>query len=56
MTTPQLVCHTAVVLALLAAYVVMTVTGHDATALLGLLAGYIGGAGTAAVVARAEGR
>lgn len=50
----QLVCHTIVVLALLAAYVVLTVLGHDATALLGLLVGYIGGVGSVAAISKAE--
>lgn len=50
----QVVCHTVVVLALLAAYVVLTETGHDATPLLGLLVGYVGGVGSAAAIAKAE--
>lgn len=38
-----------VILALLVSYVVITVTGHDGTALLTLIVGYVGGAAPAAV-------
>ena len=38
-----------VTLSLLISYVVITVTGHDGTALLALLVGYIGGAAPAAI-------
>lgn len=40
-----------VAIALLAAYVVVTVTNHDATAILYVLVGWLGGSGTPAVTA-----
>ncbi len=46
--TPTLV-GALVAVALLAAYVTLTVTGHDGSAILGALIGWIGGAGTPAV-------
>lgn len=41
-----LLVHGAVALALITAYVVVTLSGHDADPLLGVLAGYVAGAGT----------
>jgi hypothetical protein len=46
--------HTLVVALLLAGYVVLSALGHDADALLGVLAGYIGGAGAQAGAERAK--
>ena len=43
-----LVSHTLIVLALIGTYVALTLRGADATAVLGLLGGYIAGAGTQA--------
>lgn len=44
-----------VTLALLISYVVITISGHDGTALLALLVGYIGGAAPAGILrAQAE--
>lgn len=40
----KVVSHTVITLALLGAYVAVTLHGDDGTVLLGLLAGYIGGA------------
>lgn len=45
----------AVALALLVAYVVLTVLGHDATAVLTLLVGWLGGASTPVAVAAVQG-
>ena len=47
MTTVALICNAAVAVALLIAYVVLTVTGHDGTVVLGLLAGQGIGVATA---------
>lgn len=44
-----------VAVALIVAYAVVTATGHDADALLGVLAGYLGGAGTHAAVTAVKG-
>jgi hypothetical protein len=52
---PQLAIHALIVVALIVAYTVVTVANHDATALLGVLVGYIGGAGSAVAVAKANG-
>jgi hypothetical protein len=41
-----LVVHAAIAIALIVAYTVVTVTGHDGDPLLTLLAGYIVGVGT----------
>lgn len=49
----QLLAHTVVVVALVAAYTVVTVTGHDGTPMLGILGGYIAGAGAQAGFTRA---
>jgi len=38
------IVHGVIVLGLVAAYVVVTVTGHDGTPLLGVLGGYASGA------------
>lgn len=46
--------HGLVALALIVAYVVLTVTGHDADALFVLLAGYLGGAASQTAVAKKE--
>lgn len=43
------VTHTVLALGLLAAYVTLRALGHDETALLGILGGYIGGAGVNAL-------
>lgn len=51
-----LLLHTIVVLALLGAYLAISLTGHDGTALLGVLGGYLGGAGTANLINKAEGQ
>ena len=40
-----ILAHTLVVVVLVASYTVLTVTGHDGTALLGVLGGYLAGAG-----------
>ena len=45
----HLIAHTIVIVALLTAYVTLSVTGHDGTALLGTLGGYVGGAGVTTV-------
>lgn len=47
MTGPQLaaVLHAIVVVTLVGAYLVVTLTGADGNPLLGLLAGYAGGSG-----------
>lgn len=51
----QSVLAAAIAFALLISYVVITVSGHDGTALLALLVGYIGGAAPPAVLrAQAE--
>lgn len=49
-----LLLHTIVVLALLGAYLAITLTGHDGTAILGVLGGYLGGAGTQGAITAAE--
>lgn len=49
----EVLAHTLVVVILIAAYTVLTVTGHDGTALLGVLGGYLAGAGLQAGVSRA---
>jgi hypothetical protein len=49
-----LLLHTLVVVILVGAYVALTVTGNDGSAILGVLIGYLGGAGTATVITRAE--
>lgn len=48
-----ILAHTVVVICLVAAYTVLTVTGHDGTALLGILGGYIAGAGLQGGIERA---
>lgn len=45
MSLPTDWAHVAVLASLLAAYVVLTITGNDGNALLGVLVGYLGGAG-----------
>lgn len=49
MTTAAVIAHAVIVVALLAAYVALSLTGHDATAMLELLAGYLAGAGVGTV-------
>lgn len=49
MTTAQLIAHTLVVLVLIAAAVVLTVTGHDGTPAWAALGGYAGGSAFQAV-------
>lgn len=39
----QIIAHTGVTVALIAAYTVLTLTGHDANAILAALGGYLGG-------------
>lgn len=51
MTTLQLIAHLVTVALLVAAYTALTIAGHDATAVLGALGGYLGGAGVSAVSA-----
>lgn len=53
MSTPQAIFHGIVLAALIAAYTVLTVAGHDGTALIGAFAGYLGGAGTQIAAAKA---
>lgn len=53
MTTPQAIFHGIVLAALIAAYTVLTATGHDGTALIGAFAGYLGGAGTQTLATKA---
>jgi hypothetical protein len=43
-----------IALGLLAAYVIITVTGHDGTGLLGALVGWLGGSGTALIGSKAS--
>jgi hypothetical protein len=50
-----LLLHTIVVLALVGAYLAVTLTGKDATALLGVLGGYLGGAGVQNMIGQARG-
>lgn len=50
----EILAHTVVVVCLIAAYTVLTVTGHDGTALLGILGGYIAGAGLQQGLTRAQ--
>jgi ABC-type thiamine transport system ATPase subunit len=40
-----LLLHAIVALALILSYTLLSITGNDASTLLGLLAGYLGGAG-----------
>lgn len=49
------VWHTLIVLALVAAYVTVTLSGADASGILGALGGYLGGAGVARVTRGADG-
>ena len=49
-----LLLHTMVVLCLVGAYVALTVTHNDGSAILGVLIGYLGGAGTATAITRAD--
>jgi hypothetical protein len=51
----QAIIDAIVTVALIAAYAALTVTGHDGTAILGVLAGYLGRAGTAALASKAAG-
>lgn len=44
-----LITHAVVLITLIISYTVITVTGHDGTALLGAIAGYIGAAGVSQV-------
>lgn len=43
-----------VTVALIAAYVIVTVTNHDGTGLLGALIGWLGGAGVAPAIDKAR--
>lgn len=52
----QLVVHGLTVVALVVCYTVLSATGHDGNALLGVLAGYLGGAGATVAVAKADGK
>lgn len=45
------ISHSVVIVALVVAYVVVTVTGNDGTPLLAVLGGYVGGAGIQNVTA-----
>lgn len=54
MTTLQLIAHLVSVVVLVAAYTALTIAGHDGTALLGALGGYLGGAGVNAVATAAK--
>lgn len=45
----QTIAHTVVVLALIGAYVAMTVLSHDGNPILSVLLGYLGAAGVANV-------
>jgi hypothetical protein len=59
LTTPTLILTALIVVALLVAYVVLTLTGHDAEQLLAALLAYLAGVGTkpaaeAAVAARSS--
>lgn len=51
MSLPTDWAHVAALASLLAAYVVLTISGHDATVLIGVLGGYVGGAGVQKVTA-----
>lgn len=44
MSRSALITHTLVLVTLIIGYVVVTVTGHDGTGLLGIILGYLGGA------------
>ena len=41
----EIITHTVVAIALIMAYVAVTIIGDDGNTVLGILAGYIGGAG-----------
>jgi hypothetical protein len=47
-----LLLHTIVVVALIGAYVGLTVSGNDGSAVLGVLVGYLGGAATQTTIER----
>lgn len=51
----QLLVDTSVTLALILAYVVLTVTHNDGNAVLGVLAGYLGHGASSAAIATARG-
>jgi acyl dehydratase len=51
----EVIAHTLVTLALVLAYVTLTLHGDDANAVLGVLGGYIGGAGITKAVQGARG-
>jgi len=51
----QPILDTVVIVALIVACVVLTVTGHDATAYLGVLGGYLGRIGTGAITKASTG-
>lgn len=55
MSKVQLVVSAVVAVALVAAYVVVTVTGHDGTGLLGALAGWLAGGASQPLVQKATG-
>jgi len=53
MTKTEAIVHTVTFLALLAAYVALTIAGHDASLLLGALIGQGAGAGLTAAMGKA---
>lgn len=50
MNLAALIVHGTVLGVLAVCYVVVTVTGHDGAGLLGVIGGYLGGAGAATIV------
>lgn len=54
-SSAQIVCDTLVTVAFIVGYIALTVTGHDGTAFLGLLAGWIGRAGVGAALTKSQG-
>jgi len=51
----KVIVHAVIVLALVAAYVAVTLSGADGTAVLGVLGGYIGGSGSATLLSNGKG-
>lgn len=50
--TVELVCHTAVAIVLVVAYVAVVTTGHDGDGLLALTGGYVLGVGASKIISR----
>jgi len=49
------IAHTVIIVCLLSAYVTLTLTGHDGSAVLGVLGGYSGGSVLGTVLTKASG-